>query len=322
MLKCSFEPLILSYFSRKIESMHYSLKFSLAFITSFLFVFCGNKETNKETVKLKNTTNSPSKHPKFNSYWYQGTAEITAYKLTQARYGELHEGIAVNIFVTEDFLPKKQVKAAYKDEKNTPVLKLNSTKKFTTGIYPYSLMTSTFSPINTNNQAIKISFSAQEWCGNTFAQLNNKENFKIDFHSYFESDADRMFALKKAVLENELWNQLRISPDNLPTGNLEIIPSFEFLALDHKEIKAYSAKASLITKGKYKVYALVYPALKRTLKIKIRNEFPFVIESWEETVTKRGKKFKTKAEKIKTIQTAYWSKNGVTDVEERKALGI
>ncbi|MGB2691994.1 MAG: septum formation inhibitor Maf, partial [Thermodesulfobacteriota bacterium] len=39
----------------------------------------------------------------FKAYWYDGKAEITSYKLEQARYGELHEGYAVMVFVTEDF---------------------------------------------------------------------------------------------------------------------------------------------------------------------------------------------------------------------------
>jgi len=58
--------------------------------------------------------------------------------------------------------------------------------------------------------------------------LDNRRNFEIDFHSYFESDADRKRSLEKKVLENELWNRLRISPENMPLGNIAIIPSFEF----------------------------------------------------------------------------------------------
>ena len=110
--------------------MKYYLKIALPFIASFFFIFCENMTPKKEILKSESTTSSNSKHPKFNSYWYQGTAEITSYKLTQARYGEMHDGIAVNIFVTEDFLPQKQVKADSKNAENIPVLKLNSTKKF------------------------------------------------------------------------------------------------------------------------------------------------------------------------------------------------
>jgi hypothetical protein len=298
------------------------MKYYLPIITCIFFIFCSNNDTKNTASTSENKRADIKKHPKFNEYWYRGKAEITSYELTQARYGEIHQGKAVHIFVTEDFLPEKQVKADYKNAKNVPVLKLNSTKKFVTGIYPYAIMTSTFSPIHSNQQALKVSFSSQEWCGNTFVQLNNRVHFDIDFHSYFEGDADREQILKKNILENELWNQLRISPENLPVGNIDIIPSFEFLALHHKEIKAYKAEASLIREGSYQVYTIKYAALKRTLSIKITAAFPYIIESWEEKLTKKGQTLSTKAKKIKTIQSAYWQKNGVGNVKERKELGL
>ena len=37
----------------------------------------------------------------FNAYWYADQAEIRTYNLTQSRYGELHQGLATVIFVTE-----------------------------------------------------------------------------------------------------------------------------------------------------------------------------------------------------------------------------
>ena len=288
----------------------------------FSVFLCASCSENK-TESKKNTIVIPiDKHSKFNSYWYAGKAEITSYKLSQARYGDVYEGTAVNIFVTEDFLPDKQVKADNRNKNNVPTLKLNSTKKFTTGIYPYAIMTRTFSPVDLNKKAIKISFSAQEWCGNTFVQLNNKEKYEIDFHSYFESNADRKVALEKVVLENELWNHLRVSPENLPVGKLEIIPSFEYLALNHQEIKGYKAEASLKKEGEFIIYTIHYPELKRTLAIKATKEFPFSIESWEETTISRGKTLRTTAEKMNTILSAYWGKNGVADIEERKELGL
>src|SRR5690606_11722530 len=75
----------------------------------------------------------------FKSYWFDGQAEITSYTLEQERYGEIREGTAVLIYVTEDFLPGAQVKADQPSETNIPVLKLNKTKNFITGIYPYSI---------------------------------------------------------------------------------------------------------------------------------------------------------------------------------------
>ena len=288
-----------------------------------LLLFCNKVEKEKEfPPEKKEKIASIPKHPKFNSYWNKGKAEITSYSLTQSRYGEIHQGTAVHIFVTEQFLPKKQVKADTHNETNISILKLNSTKKFVTGIYPYSLMTSTFSPIVSSQKAIKISFSSQEWCGNTFVQLNNRAQFEIDFRSYFEKNADKKLLLNKNILENELWNLLRINPKKLPIGNMDIIPSFEFLALNHQKIKAYKAKATLKEDGQYIMYSVYYPTLKREVTIKATKEFPFSIESWTETTSKNGKKLTTEATRIKTILTAYWNKNGQADIEERKSLGL
>ena len=294
------------------------LKIAL-FFSLLLFVFCSKQESTSNSNKVITTT---LEKEKFNKYWSQGKAEITSYTLTQARYGEIHEGTAVNIFVTENFLPKKQVKADYQNEKNVPILKLNSTKKFITGIYPYSIMTSTFSPVDLNKKAIKISFSSQEWCGNTFVQMNNKKLFEVDVHSYFETNSDRSMLLRKDKLENEVWNQIRINPKSLQTGRVYMIPSFEFLSLNHKEIKSYQAVASIEKNGSFIIYEINYPNLNRKLSIKINKEYPYIIEGWEEEIKINGAFLTTKAEKIKTIKSAYWGKNGVKNIEERNELGL
>ena len=106
--------------------------------------------TEPKTEVIAPTTKLPEE---FKDYWYNGEAEITSYKLEQARYGEMHDGKAVLVFVTEDFLPETQVKADHYEETNIPVLKLNATKKFNTGIYPYSIMQSTFYPVSNNKHA-------------------------------------------------------------------------------------------------------------------------------------------------------------------------
>ncbi|MEQ9230208.1 MAG: hypothetical protein RIF46_05960, partial [Cyclobacteriaceae bacterium] len=101
----------------------------------------------------------------FNAYWSKGGAEITSYDLEQARYGEIHKGTAVTVFVTEPFSKSKQVKLDdYKSagDDRVNVLKLNLTKKFLTGIYPYSMMLSTFSPLD-GSPMIKSSMTVQEW---------------------------------------------------------------------------------------------------------------------------------------------------------------
>ena len=81
------------------------------------------------------------------AYWYNNEAEISSYALSQARYGEVHKGKAVLVYVTEPFSPDKNTKADAPSDGNISVLKLNFMKKFNTGIYPYSMMTSIFFPL-------------------------------------------------------------------------------------------------------------------------------------------------------------------------------
>lgn len=250
----------------------------------------------------------------FKNYWYAGKAEISSYKLEQERYGEIRDGHAVLIYVTEDFLSKKQVKADRQNSENVSVLKLNATKKFNTGIYPYSIMQSTFYPVTNNKHAIKVSSSIQEWCGHVYAQLNNKDQFEIMSHSYFESEADEKFYLKKAILENELWTQLRIDPMSLPTGSLKIIPSFEYTRLRHKSIRAYNASAILTSN----TYTITYPDLNRILTLNFNPKFPYDIFSWEES----SGNLRTKATKLKTIKSAYWNKNNNRDKILRDTLRL
>ena len=104
------------------------------------------------------------------NYWFDGTAEISSFKLVQSRYGEAREGEAILIFVTEDFLTNEQVKANQKSEKSKAVLKLNRTKNFVTGIYPYYIMNSSFTYLEEKDPLAKITTSIQEWCGQAYIQ--------------------------------------------------------------------------------------------------------------------------------------------------------
>ena len=287
------------------------------FVLLILVASCKEEKTPKNlaihsetSVSETNVFAEPQKlSQEFKDYWYAGEAEVSSYELEQARYGEIRKGKAVLIYVTEDFLPTIQVKADNQNPQNVSVLKLNATKNFNTGVYPYSVMQSVFYPVANNQHAIKISSSMQEWCGHVYTQLNNRSQFEINAHSYFEGEADQSFQLNKAVLENELWTQLRIDPQSLPTGDLEVIPSFEYCRLRHKEIKSYQATLEL----KNNTYSIAYPELDRTLSISFNPEFPHDIISWEETFKSgfgsNAKVLTTRATKLKTIKSPYWSKN-------------
>ncbi|MCM4153010.1 septum formation inhibitor Maf [Arenibacter sp. N53] len=316
--------------------MHRPLKFHFLPLLFLLVVFnaCKENSKNSENISLiandlKMSNTKPIKNQlseEFKSYWYAGKSEITSFKLEQARYGELRDGNAVLIYVTEPFLEDKQVKADKSHPGNVSVLKLNSTKTFLTGIYPYSIMNSSFYPVSDNQHAIKLSTSVQEWCGQVFTQLNNRDKFEVNSFSYFESEGDQSITLNKTDLENEIWNKIRINPSNLLQGNITIIPSLEYLRLGHKELKAYSANAELIVEGNLYTYKLTYPELDRTLSITFSKSFPYGIENWSESYKSgfgpNSQTLTTKAVKIKTLKRAYWQENKNSDVFLRDSLGL
>ena len=292
-----------------------------------------NKTTDESNLALngEKTFEEPAlpKRPlskEFKKYWYAGEAEITSYKLEQARYGEIREGNAVLVYVTEPFLKDKQVKADGNNPDNIPVLKLNSTKNYLTGIYPYSIMSSSFYPVHDNQHALKVSFSSQEWCGQVYAQLNNREKFEIASHSYFESEGDQELELDKTILENELWNKIRINTEELPVGEVSVIPSMEFIRLSHKELKSYTASITLNNKDGLSIYEITYPELERTLKIYFKSSFPYTIESWSDSFKSgfgpKAKTLTSTGTKIKTLNTPYWRQNANKDLYLRDSLGL
>ncbi len=277
--------------------------------------------------------------PAFGSYWFQGKAELTSYTLSQARYGELHPGEAVLIFVTEDFSRKKQVKlddpaAAGADK--VPVLKLNFEKKFGTGIYPYSLLTSVFLPLDAarDPHPLKVTTSVQEWCGHVFTQLNLRKNaFAVSAKSYFEADGDQETTLPLALLEDELWTRLRLGPAALPTGQLQVVPATAFCRLQHLPLQAVAATGTAGTAAASArfggaapaTYTLAYAA--RTLVIYYEPAFPHCILGWDDTyLDKPGTKtpvlLTTRATRQRTLLLDYWRTHNNADVAWRDSLGL
>ncbi len=300
-----------------------------AIVLITIVIFACSNTINKEVVSIKEIAVEKTKEKlseNFKKYWYAGEAELTSYELQQARYGELREGKAVLVYVTEDFLPNEQVKANGRNANNVPVLKLNSTKNYLTGIYPYSIMTSTFYPVSNNKHAIKVSNSVQEWCGHVYAQLNNRDKFEVTAHSYFQGEADQNFQIDKALLENEIWSKIRINPDDLPIGNIQMIPSMEYVRLRHKELKAYNATTTIKKNGNRKTYSIKYPDLQRTLNIEFNSNFPYEIEGWSEShksgFGSNAKTLTSTAKRIKSIKSPYWRKNSNADAALRDELGL
>ena len=310
--------------------MKYTLLLSISIALLSLSIAC-NPSANVDTgaeIAVKTAEKSAINNDQFKDYWYQGKAEIASYQLEQARYGEIHQGHAVTIFVTEDFSKSKQVKLDNPQNAGNdkvPVLKLNLVKKFNTGIYPYSLMQSVFTPVDIRKfpHTLKTTMSSQEWCGHTFTQLNLKKNgYQFSGRSYFESEGDVDKKLDMAILEDELWTRIRIDPHSLPTGDHMLIPASFYTRLLHKPNDPAAAKLSLETVGEEMIYNITYQDLARTLIIRFQKAFPWQILSWEETTgTVFGNQsMTTKATLMKTIMSPYWQQHNNEHLPLRKEL--
>jgi hypothetical protein len=262
--------------------------------------------------------------------WKGGKAEITSYSLEQARYGAMHSGYAVLIFVEEPFSASKHVKLddwQNAGQDRVDVLKLNLTKHFLTGVYPYSMMLSVFTPVDikAHPRTLKTTATIQEWCGMTFGQMNLRGGkFASTGFSYFESDGDTQDRIEAGWLEDELWTKIRLEPGALPEGEVQIIPGAFHARFHHRPQRPVKAHGSWIEGEAERTYVVEFrEAPKRTLQITIEAAWPYLITGWTETThASEGSKITTRAVRRKTLLLDYWNRNGVADRALREQLDL
>ena len=230
----------------------------------------------------------------FRAYLYDQGAEIRTFDLEQSRYGANHSGRSVMIFVTEPFDRVLQVKADNPDSPSAdPALKLNFTRKFNTGVYPYSTMVSVFQPLAREDpaRAWKVTTSVQEWCGMVFQQINRREDgLHLRLFSYFMSEGDQDRLLEDAWLEDAFWTRLRLDPASLPTGAVRVVPGSLYCRLAHRDPRAYAAQTTLEDIDREGAagqalsrYTVRYEDLDRSLSITFARSFPHEITQWTES---------------------------------------
>jgi hypothetical protein len=302
------------------------------FIVLALTVFLGcqtdgDKSSGRNDFKLSQ---------QFEDYWYAGSAEITRYELSQARYGEQRDGDAVLIFVTEDFLTDRQVKRedySREYDNSASVLKLNYTKNFNTGIYPYSIMSSIFTPVNRAEfpRTLKVTTTVQEWCGHVFMQLNHRRNkYEVSSYSYFQQEGDKSYKIDDVYLEDGVWTTVRIAPETLPEGNISMIPGTVSTRLRHKHLEPLQARAAKerFQEGGVDMinYTISYPEDGRRLSIRFTEEFPHSIEYFEEEYVDgfgdSARQRLTTARRTHRIMEPYWQQNSNADEVLRRDLGL
>jgi hypothetical protein len=300
---------------------------ALVVLVSLLPVGAGNEaEDNAPAVDLLD-------RQEIIDYWLDGKAEVTRYDLQQALRGELRRGDAVLVFETRDFLPDEGVETDSPDRQKMgalPVLKLNFTKEFETGVNPYSIMTWAYTPLQSaaHPRALASGTAIQDWSGPTWVQLDLRDDtYKATGRSQIDAEANHAVELEAIWLEDEIWARIRLAPSTLPTGMVPMIPGGEQSLLRRRPLAAENAKVSLAeqTDG-VMVYAIRYAKSNRKLAIRFEKDFPHAILGWDEwyqdALGTSGRDETTKATQAESIRLDYRNRNGNEDGAWRKKLGL
>ena len=271
----------------------------------------------------------------FYAHWADGKAEISSYEVVQPRYGELRQGYGVMIFVTESLHRQTFIKV----DSPTPeadqfyALKLNHILKFTTGIYDYSVMTSVFSQVAGERQPFelrRISFSAQEWCGQVFDEALFSDG-QINGHisSYFASEGRGTYQLKHPehfASEDHLLIRIReLQGLFMALGEVrevEVLPSFWQLRQAHQPHAVVSGRLHKVAEEQIETAAGALASVRWELNIGQRQRtlwtekaYPHRILRWEDDDGGRGAL-------MRTMRVPYWKLQANADEVYRRELGI
>jgi hypothetical protein len=220
----------------------------------------------------------------FQKYWKTQGIESTKFILTQdsSTIGE-----ATLSYTLKDFgkdLPNGAI----------PSLSSNFFQKIVQENYNYSENSSAITPLNTPlyAHALSVISSAQSNDGTDFLSFQPEpKSYLFVGRNSIETEKEIHKVTEKGNLEDEIWTKIRMNPDALPQGEIEMIPSLGYWNKIHKSPSAQEVKAEF--KGvenspKLRIYTLDYPELKRKLEVTFGINPPYHIFKFEETIA--GKK--------------------------------
>ncbi len=271
----------------------------------------------------------------FYAHWADGKAEISSYEVVQPRYSELRQGYGVMIFVTESLHRQTFIKvdSPMPEADQFYALKLNHILNFTTGIYDYSVMTSVFSQVAGERHPFelrRISFSAQEWCGQVFDEaLFSGGQINGQISSYFASEGRGSYQLKQPehfASEDHLLIRIReLQGPFMDLGEvreLDILPSFWQLRQAHKPHATVTGRIHKAAEEQIETATGTLASVRWDLRIGQRQRtlwtekaYPHRILRWEDSDGGRG-------ELMRTIRVPYWQLQADADEVYRRELGI
>ncbi len=265
----------------------------------------------------------------FWDYWGDGKAELASYEGEIKRYGELRDAETVLIYVTEPHDRRTWIKDNSVDEEHkVNVMKLNHALKFQTGIYPYSIMTSIFAPVDKWDrrrfQPAKISFTAQEWCGHVWhAVWPGPEQYLTEIRSYFASEGDQSSVVETSedtLYQNALLIQLRGLDGPFNDGEDwegKLVPSLWANRKAHTDIEPVSAtierKEATLDGTQVKRFVLSYED--KTITYDLEREYPHRVLRWTHS---NGSHFRLQ----ESERLPYWKLNNPGDETKREKMGL
>lgn len=269
---------------------------------------------------------------RFYRYWSDGQAELSGYDLIQPRYGQPRHGRAVLIFVTEPYSRARRVKVDRYDPKDPDqvvVLKLNHQRKFQTGIYDYSVMTSVFADPTAGFRPLEVNFSSQEWCGHVYEEMHlSGDQAKAQVISYFEGESQAAeLALGGAIAEDNLLILARsLASESLERkeGPARMLGSALLRRLRHLPLEVYdtkliwsqSPKEVKVPAGAFTVHELDYGRQDGTrCAMQIEVPYPHRVIGWRCADGER-------AELTGSTRLPYWKTNQEGDERRLTEMGL
>ena len=162
----------------------------------------------------------------------------------------------------------------------------------------------------------KLTSSLQEWCGQTWIQVNQKPNgqMQAELRSYFESEGDVTKTIPAVVSEDALITQIRLAPLSLPLGTFTMLPTAFYSRLSHTSLQTVQATAA-INPGKdgQKQYVVDVASHNRRVVYTFESAAPHKIEKVEDTYRSFGRKLTTTMTRTHTLETKYWQQNRPQD---------
>lgn len=265
----------------------------------------------------------------FNTRWGDGRAELSGYRATVNRYGEMRPAELMLLYVTE---PMSRATWIKDDNAAGPlrvnVLKLNASLKFQTGVYPYSVLTSVFAPVDAWRDErfapVKITLSVQEWCGHVFhAVWPGDDRYVSQVLSYFASEGEtreEVTAPSGALYEDALLIQLR-ELDGAFAGGRDwrgsLVPSLWSARRAHRELRPVSAtitrSVASLDGAAVNRFELRYGDYSRTIDVEAAE--PHRVLGWRASDGEE-------ARILRTARLAYWQLNHNGDERQRESFGL